>query len=217
MNDSVLLSLKFKNKNKNFSDFIECVHKTSLLDDFELGIISHPVYALSDEILEHILENGLSSLYHFSVLLEDVISPKVDIDEIEEIILKFILKLDGVKKLAIIDPYFFAGKPNQKHVRMFERFINCISSELNEIVFFTNNIIDNKRAILEVIPSNIVHNCIVSDVIHDRFWIDVDNYKGIVIGTSFNGIGKKLALIDFLKETDAKEIIDTLRDINDLL
>ena len=217
MNDSVLLSLKFKNKNKDFSDFVEYIHETSLLDDFELGMISYPVYALSDEILEHILKNGLSSLYHYSVLLEDVLSPTINIDKIEDIILKFISKLDGVKKLAIIDPYFFAGKPNQNNVMMFERFIKCISSNLKEVVFVTNNIMDNKRAIFEVIPSNIERNCIVSDVIHDRFWIDVDSYKGIVMGTSFNGIGKKLALIDFLKETDAKDIIDTLKGINDLI
>ena len=46
---------------------------------------------------------------------------------------------------------------------------------------------------------------------HDRFWVGIDNRKGVVLGTSLNGIGKKIALVDILKESDVDAIIDELK------
>lgn len=36
--------------------------------------------------------------------------------------------------------------------------------------------------------------------IHDRFWIDPDNKKDLIIETSLNGIGKKIFLFDSLEK-----------------
>ena len=47
-----------------------------------------------------------------------------------------------------------------------------------------------------------------TDDFHDRFWI-IDDKKGLFIGTSLNGIGKRYSLIDYLQDSDVANI--TLR------
>lgn len=44
---------------------------------------------------------------------------------------------------------------------------------------------------------------------HDRFWIS-DRKKGFYTGTSFNGVGKRIALINLLSPDDVTEIITEL-------
>ena len=44
---------------------------------------------------------------------------------------------------------------------------------------------------------------------HDRFWI-ADRKKGFYTGTSINGIGKRISLINLLSEEDVEIIIDEL-------
>ncbi|MGL6375117.1 hypothetical protein ACSZMY_16495 [Aeromonas hydrophila] len=68
--------------------------------------------------------------------------------------------------------------------------------------------------ILKSINSDIKIKDIITDEIHDRFWLDADNSKGIVMGTSLNGVTKKLTLIDYLQPSDAKAVIDIANEIS---
>ncbi|MBZ5763059.1 hypothetical protein LAV84_26320 [Rhizobium sp. VS19-DR104.2] len=47
----------------------------------------------------------------------------------------------------------------------------------------------------------------ISDEFHDRYWLDIDSAKGIVVGTSLNGIGKKISMIDYATSADSMEIL----------
>ena len=48
---------------------------------------------------------------------------------------------------------------------------------------------------------------------HDRFWI-VDEKKGLFIGTSLNGLGRKYALTDFINDEDIADIVEKLKQLN---
>jgi hypothetical protein len=48
-----------------------------------------------------------------------------------------------------------------------------------------------------------------SDRYHDRFWI-ADRARGLFVGTSPNGIGRRYALVDYLSEKDVTDIVDDL-------
>jgi hypothetical protein len=48
---------------------------------------------------------------------------------------------------------------------------------------------------------------------HDRFWI-VDETKGLFVGTSLNGIGRKYALTDYMKDVDIAAIMEELRRLS---
>ncbi|MEZ5284987.1 MAG: hypothetical protein R2712_09300 [Vicinamibacterales bacterium] len=45
---------------------------------------------------------------------------------------------------------------------------------------------------------------------HDRFWI-ADEERGLFVGTSLNGIGKRYCLVDYMAPHDASEISADIR------
>jgi hypothetical protein len=49
-----------------------------------------------------------------------------------------------------------------------------------------------------------------SSAYHDRYIISHGRERGMIVGTSFNGLGNKLALVDRLNTSDVREIIADL-------
>lgn len=49
------------------------------------------------------------------------------------------------------------------------------------------------------------------DNCHDRFWLCPDTNKGFYLGTSLNGVGKKLCKIDMLKEDEVLYLLSELK------
>ena len=85
-----------------------------------------------------------------------------------------------------------------------------------QIIIITNNKIDDslKTSIEGKLKSSkpalsINHN--VTENYHDRFWISNNREKGIVTGTSLNGLGRKFTLIDRLNTSDVRDIITSLK------
>lgn len=172
-------------------------------------------YSSISNVHEYIIQYGFNSLYKCTISCEDVHTPNINLFEFKKDLLKFISYLEGVKHLLIIDPYFFAtqGKNKQKEeLSLLKEMLNSINQNLESITFFTNEKDRGKENILSGLEGyGITIECEVRDDIHDRFWIDIDNNKSIVFGTSFNGIlSKKLFLFDKLNENDTKCIIDFL-------
>ena len=122
---------------------------------------------------------------------------------------KFIEKLGEAKNIIIIDPYFYASS-NNSAISIFIEALSLISSNLEAIHFVTNGRNNDSKSLIHngvrSIKNSIAINDIVTDKFHDRFWINPEGRKGIVVGTSLNGIGRKIALIDVLNENDVEEI-----------
>ena len=91
--------------------------------------------SIRDVIREWIAENGISSLYNFHITCDAVMHPGITVNEIERLILGFVKKLDGVKNLMIIDPYFYSSEA--PILTLFERMIGELSSGLESVTFFT--------------------------------------------------------------------------------
>ena len=126
------------------------------------------------------------------------------------------LHLDGVKKLVITDPYIFKKGRNVNVIDVFGKLIDGIKTNLEEVKFLCpddakkdDEVFDGVKDILNKNKIKMtVEKC---DEFHDRFWVGIDNRKGVVLGTSLNGIGKKIALVDILKKSDVDAIIDELK------
>lgn len=207
-----LYSIKRREGVDPSADLSELLHNSGLLEHFEFNQIPLPVLYLRDTITAHIVEHGLSSLYHFSIVMEDIISRSLDIDEIEILIAKFIARLDGAKRILIIDPYFYAPSHTTDVAVIFKNLISHAISALEEIIFVTNGQNVGAKADIHAAVAALVPACKIVDVVtsdfHDRFWIDPDRNNGLVMGTSLNGLGRKVALIDRLNDTDVAEIVD---------
>ncbi|MEK8017755.1 MAG: hypothetical protein VSS75_012860 [Candidatus Parabeggiatoa sp.] len=193
----------------NDLDFFEKMHQTGICEKFEMYNVAVPVYEFREEFLNHIAEHGLSSLYKFEIVMEDITSPSMTVDEIKDVFLKFVEKLNGVKNLVIIDSYFYASS-NNNATSIFSEALSLISEKIENIYFVTNGRNnDNKTSIhdsVRAVKSSISIQDITTDKFHDRFWINPESKKGIVVGTSLNGLGRKIALIDRLQEDDVEEI-----------
>ena len=62
------------------------------------------------------------------------------------------------------------------------------------------------HAVLTQLVPTIIIKTVETEEFHDRFWIDPDAHKGFVMGTSLNGVTKKIALIDHLGREDVMQI-----------
>ena len=111
-------------------------------------------------------------------------------------------------ELIIVDPYIFSDDDDE-YCNMLDSILN--SSKAKNIIIITDKeyfkkssfskISDQIRKIIDIKYSN---------DFHDRFWI-ASRKKGFYTGTSFNGIGKKISLINTLSDYDIAEIISELR------
>lgn len=164
---------------------------------------------------EWITENGISSLYNVHITCDAVMHPGITVNEIERLILGFVKRLDGVKNLMIIDPYFYSSEATV--VALFERMIGELASRLESVTFFTRvrSQVDRTamHAILSRLAPSIMIKTVDTEEFHDRFWIDPDAHKGLVMGTSLNGVTKKIALIDHLGREDVVQIAALARSM----
>ncbi|WP_336929335.1 hypothetical protein [Acinetobacter tandoii] len=133
--------------------------------------------------------------------------------------------MDVSNELIIIDPYFLKKKPNesleevQSRLDLFEAMISQVKNGLTMIRIITaqNNINRDYeqqfRVRMQSINPNIEisHHC--TNEIHDRFWINPINKKGLVIGTSLNGILKKYSFFDNLRDDDVGEILEVITEL----
>lgn len=219
-NEKQILLTAIPKDNADMPLFLKLFEKSDLKNHFDVSFIgrSQIPHYFNQEILEHINQNGLSSLFNFSILMEDITSPSIKYDEIENMILKFTSQLNGSKKIIITDPYMYNIKNND--FNLFEKIIKSFCSDLEELIFITpsdkkfqvsksdiHNIIKQIKPSINIIDFN-------SDEFHDRFWIGLDTNIGIVIGTSLNGISKKIAVIDRLSSNNVDDIIKELNRLN---
>lgn len=193
----------------SYEEFILKMNEIGFASRYQLRQVSSPVHEFRDEFLEYIAENGMSSLLKYTITMEDITSPDMPLDDIELTVSKFIEKLTPLNRLLIIDPYFY-GTSETSH-QLLKRLLTPHKSDLKEVVVIcksTNapNAENMRSAIAAVAPSAEIIE-IQSSTFHDRFWINPDLSCGLVMGTSLNGIGKKIALVDRLRKSDVVDLV----------
>jgi len=156
----------------------------SILNDFLL--YRGDARAVSDLLREWMVKHGTSSLFYHHTTCDAVMHPGITVDEIEELILSFVASMKGVKNLWITDPFIFSRK--NAVVSLFAKMINELAGSLQSVTFFTkSDTLNDQRKMLDVliqISPSVRTKIVVTEIFHDRYWIDPDKNKGIVIGTS---------------------------------
>lgn len=212
------LKVELKDSNGTFEEFYELLYKSGICNNYTVFQVPFPVYEFADEFLEHVSNHGFESLFNYTISMEDITSPSMTINKVEEVVQKFVTNLDTSERLLIIDPYFYASSNTSNTVDMFSRLLSSVSTNLKEVTIVTNGRkVDTKPAIhaaIKSIQQDIAINDFSTDEFHDRFWLDPDRSIGIVMGTSLNGLGNKISLIDKLSEQDVKEIVKLAKSLN---
>jgi hypothetical protein len=125
------------------------------------------------------------------------------------------------ESLIIVDPYIFSGASNKagditddfkKSVRAAGKHIKRIHFVYDTAPGNTTNAI--RSSIKEMLKDgSIIVTEVQSGILHDRIWIS-DRKKAIVVGTSLNGIGGRVAFILPLPDEDLNSLIDYLDQNN---
>lgn len=181
-------------------------------------------YFGKQEFTEHFTINN-NSLLECIIKKSDLTNIDQDRGEFLENFQSCLQKMDVTNELIIIDPYFLKKNSNESlddvqfRLDLFEAMISQVKNRLSKIRIITaqNNINHDYeqqfRARVQSINPNIQISHYCTNEIHDRFWINPINKKGLVIGTSLNGILKKYSFFDNLRDDDVGEILEVIRGL----
>lgn len=137
--------------------------------------------------------------------------------QIVKLFLQFVQRLQPITKIVIIDQYIFAGKPTSGYKEFLVSILEPYLSTLKELCFITNkldgklalDVINEIRNRSQISKISIKH----SKLFHDRFWIFNDKFT-LSVGTSVNGLGKKLSIIQEVSDEDLEQLIAQLNKLN---
>jgi hypothetical protein len=171
-----------------------------------------------EEFIKDIIENGWTSFLCRRPLLERVVSPGQDSNYVVSIIVDFLGKINVENELVIVDPYFFARNKDTDYPILIQSILSPFATQLQVIRIIT---LPEPDYVDPLVKQNIeieikkLNNKIqlyhsTSREYHDRFWISSNRSKGVLSGTSLNGLGKRYAIIDYLSATDVKDIVESL-------
>lgn len=204
-------------------DYIELVIKISNnqdinLSDFEIGQIDSVVHTFKDEIVDYLLEHGFTSLVSTEPLLEHIVVRGTPDNKIIPVVQTYLDKLNIDNELIIVDPYFFAKPKNPNYISVLDQILDKYIPSIDNLIIVTNTFsVDNtiKNLILSTLQGK-KQSLIIShkqhNDYHDRYWISGAREKGLVMGTSLNSLGNKVALVDRLNTSDVRDIVVELKN-----
>lgn len=125
------------------------------------------------------------------------------------------------KSLIIVDPYIFSGSSENAEMITdeFKKAIRAKGKELKRIHFVYDSEASNTtQAVRNSIKKMLKYESIQvteaqSAVLHDRIWIS-DRNRAVVVGTSLNGIGGRVAFILPLPNEDLNALLEYLDENN---
>lgn len=192
---------KFDRKDEHIGDIMFEFLNLILKDD--------NIYLAQYNATLEIFENGIPENY--IILQEELLFQNMTLEEKKKKIDDYISKINLSNEdiIVIIDPYLFPKNST-------DEYVDYLIDSLNRLNFSKLIIITNNKSFdvstFENVKSQLYSENIsiyFSDNYHDRFWIS-DCGKGFTIGTSLNGVGKKISRISFLEDDEVIELLDNI-------
>lgn len=167
--------------------------------EFCKRVLNHEI---EEKLKKYMQENNLQ------YMTEEVLWRNMTDDEKAKKFSKSLLSINSEgNELIIVDPYFFSSCQNA-YCDLLASILN--RSKAKTIIIITDKKNYNKKSFNKIsTKTNMTLNIKYSNYFHDRLWI-AGRKKGFYTGTSFNGIGKKISLLNMLPEDDVKVIVDEL-------
>lgn len=169
-------------------------------------------FSLAEAELKRLLiERGITWVWRLVDLQEAVMPQTQNVEPLVRVLQSMLAKLSPTHDFIIIDRYLFSKGADATTLMS---LLAPIATTVTRIQFITGPrpdpvLLDEVRASLLAHSSKIsvVHS--VSDDFHDRFWL-ADRSRGLFLGASLNGLGKRYALADYIVPNDVLEIIAAL-------
>lgn len=147
-------------------------------------------------------------------LLKYLLRKSLNPTEIKDIFKEFLDSIDIEDELIIIDPYLFPKSRDRDYKTILLSIIKTQIDKVNKLKVITPDkfdpdLKDEIEIELRQLKSTITFHHKISNEFHDRFWLS--NKKGLLVGTSLNGVGKKYSLINNLAQSDFEELMSALK------
>jgi hypothetical protein len=193
--------------------------KNGMLDlsKWEVFLIDSPLSYFAEDFKRDILRNGITSLFTRELLTEAVVPKGTPQNKIIATFQDFLRAIPVQDELIIVDPYLLSHTSDPgAYAALFVDILRPFHSDLRSIraVVHPNHTSVATRSELSLAITSAAPNCTFSDKpssdYHDRFWISAGRERGILTGTSLNGLGRRYALIDHLQSQDVQDIVDSL-------
>ena len=185
-------------------------------DGYRLSYTDKEIFLMT-EIKRVLLEKGATSILSQQLLTEEVLPDSTPSNAVLDTLKYKLNRCNPNDSLHIIDPYLYPSNHDPDYIA---DSVNIFQDAIETCNYIKICTLQNRNTNLErQIESQILSiNPQVSiekkysNVFHDRFWI-ADNERGVFVGTSLNGVGRRYAVVDYLQEEDAKEIINRYNQI----
>lgn len=194
----------------------ELLGKLSEFDGYEFSLVSTETMMTEPEWKCILTKIGFTEAFNPPKYREALGTPYNNRMEIKTIIQKHLDNVITSNRLIIVDRYIFPKNADRSYGEYLMDILRKYLPELAEIVFITSADQHNSAMMsyiynaIKIINPDITIDFRFTDIFHDRFWISNYNGKGLILGSSLNGYGKKYALIDYLNIPDVREIISEL-------
>lgn len=180
-------------------------------------------YSLS-EVQDMLQREGPTYIMSLRVLREEIL-PVTDIKDASSFGLLIdtlrnkLIQLSPSESLTIVDRYLFSKniKNQAEYITSFEQIVDSVIGKIKRVRFVTqpsysDELYKKTVNLLGKMNPHIYVKHSKSKYFHDRYWI-ADDQRGIFVGTSLNGLGKKYALVDNIKDSDTNSIMEELRKL----
>ncbi len=205
---------KKENAEKMIYEFLDGLEKKL---EVEIGQVNEDVLCLV-KCQNLIKELGPTAIMQMIPVQEELLPPGSNKPQLVTKIQSMLDKLKPFQELVIIDGYIFP-QGNRRDPNYADTVVDVLKNVVNglsKLIFITSRDYDVRLSQdiqnrLKQQNQNLVVEVKNTDVFHDRFWI-TDRNKGMLVGTSLNGIGKKYFVIDYLEEQDVRDIVQAAID-----
>jgi len=161
-------------------------------------------------------KDGVTKTLSIELAVHEILAPTTPLPILIKTLREMLSSLSLRESLIVIDAYIFPkGAKSDEYLSLLVAVVEPFLDGLNSIKFVTKSNYSRPLAkkvekALKDRNSDVDFSVTTSNHYHDRFWI-CDERKGLFVGTSLNGIGKRYALVDFMREEDVLEIIESLK------
>lgn len=153
-----------------------------------------------------------------AISMEDILSQSTSLFDAGTRLREAIRRQRPTKSIDVVDAYIFPKKHDSDYFDFFFEVFSSCFRQVKEIRIFTKR--DHNKALAKKIKDRVRSelgkniNIIHTSDFHDRFWV-VDDARGVYIGTSLSGVGRKYTLFSDLSTEDARDIVEALSKIRE--
>ena len=145
----------------------------------------------------------------------DIFADERHMNENFKLIKSYLKRIDVVEStLVIIDAYIF---PNNYDNSYRDDLISLIeASDARQVIIVTSEQLNESLqcSISEGLKDlDIKLSIHKSGEFHDRFWLSIKTHMGFIMGTSLNGVGRKISCINSLGIADVRSIFLMLKEL----